>query len=335
MLFLGSAPVSALMNEGSSEKDFSGSGLSTEARRNIESFLVGHLRAKKISLDLVPVILARIDEYASGGAVSEPDIRPRVIDFPSVAQQIVWQSGLNDIAADFRRRFPAGDTPRPSHIVMEDEPRRLPNHNEILWFAPTAIGEAQGALSEALNKSELMFSDQRKGGQLRVRRTLGHYTAPVRIAPTGIAIVDEAIPLLLAGMQGAHRDLMLDQKSFPSTVSDANLIIPEERYGGDAVAHAIYCVRDRNCRSLADLAQPSAKRGRLPEDEGRNFLDSIYFANPYGARRASRVLVRLNENGSIAEAYCSLDDIGFDASKRMLRDDGETLKICLEAAMGY
>ena len=54
-------------------------------------------------------------------------------------------------SSDFRARFPTNFRPRPTHIVMEDEPRQLPGQDEILWFAPTAIREAQGALSEELS----------------------------------------------------------------------------------------------------------------------------------------------------------------------------------------
>lgn len=336
LLFGGSVPTGAHMNEGSVAKRSSAVGLSAETRRDIEKFLTAQLRTKKISLDLTSIIFARIDAHASGRPVPEPDRQPRTTAYPSVGQQIEWQSGLNDIAVDFRLRFPTGFKPRSNHIVMEDEPRQLPNQDEILWFAPIAISEAQGALSEELNAKNLASSGRRKVSRSLPRKHLGYYAAPVRIAPTGIAAVDEAIPSALADIQAKHRDLKLDQKTFPSVVAEVNLIIPEERYGGDAVAHVMYCIRDSNCRSLAELSRPNVLgNAKIPEDENRNFLENIYFTNPYGVRRASRALVRLNKDGSIAEAYCSLDDIGFDASRGSLRLNGKILKKCIESAMGY
>ncbi|NIJ39526.1 hypothetical protein FHR22_004276 [Sphingopyxis panaciterrae] len=336
ILFGGPLPAGAHMNEGGVAKSSSAGVLSAETRRDIEEFLTAQLRTKKISPDLGSIILARIDALASGWPVPEPDKQPRTTAYPSVGQQIEWQSGLDDIAIDFRHRFPTGFKPKPNHIVMEDEPRQRPSQDEILWFAPIAIIEAQGALSEELKAKKLTPRGRGKGSQPLSRKHLGTYASPVRIALTGIAVVDEAIPSVLTDIQAKHRDLKLDQKSFPSAVAEANLIIPEERYGGDAVAHVIYCIRDGNCRSLAELARPNAlENERIPENESRDFLENIYFTNPYGAHRASRALVRLNEDGSIAEAYCSLDDIGFDASKRSLRSGGEILKKCLEAAIGY
>jgi len=336
-IFLGGpVPAGAHMSEGSVAKSSSAGGLSAETRRDIEEFLTARLRAKRISLDLTSIILARIDAHASGWPAPTPGKQLRPTAYPSVAQQIEWQSGLDDISADFRARFPTNFRPRPSHIVMEDEPRQLPDQDEILWFAPTAIREAQGALSEELNAKKLTSSGWRMGAHSLPREHLGFYATPVRIAPTGIAAVDAAIPSVLTEIQADHRDLKLDQKSFPSIVAEANLIIPEERYGGNSVAHVMYCIRDSNCRSLAELARPNALRTKkITKKENQSFLESIYFTNPYGSRETTRAIVRLNDDGSIAEAYCSLYDIGFDASKRSLRSGGQALEKCIRAAMGY
>lgn len=336
-IFLGGpVPAGAHMGEDSAAKSSSVGGLSAETRHDIEEFLTARLRAKGISLDLTPIILARIDAHASGGSAPTPGKQLRLTIFPSVAQQIEWQSGLDDISSDFRARFPTNFRPRPSHIVMEDEPRQLPGQDEILWFAPTAIREAQGALSEELSAINLTSSGWRMGAHSSPREHLGFYASPVRIAPTGIAAVDAAIPLVLTEIQADHPDVKLDQKSFPSNVAEANLIIPEERYGGNSVAHVMYCIRDGNCRSLAELARPNALRTeKTTKKENRRFLGSIYFTNPYGSRETTRAIVRLNDDGSIAEAYCSLYDIGFDASRRSLRSSGQALEKCFLAAMGY
>jgi hypothetical protein len=308
-----------------------------DGRRRIEAYLTEKFRERRISPDLLLIVMRRIDAFITNDRNWRPEEHPETTSYPSVALQIVWQDDLQKIAADFEYDFPAVRIPRTNPVIIEDAPRVAPSVNSVYLFAGEAIVEAQGHLGEELREHPLGPNFRFGKNPSQPRKTLGHYRTPVRIAPTSIALVDQTIPSVLAEIRMDHPESPIDEASFPAAPAAANLIIPQQRFGGYGRWKALACARAMFCRSLADFV----RYGR-PDDSSHSakdrfaFLDSIYLTNPYGERYGTTAVVQIGKDRSIVSAFCSIDDIryspGLVGGPPLRR---ENLLACLEEAMGY
>ena len=313
------------------------SALTLRERGRIEAFLIDRFRAERISRDLVAIIMKRIDAAAIGGRVSDAQREhPATTSHPSIALQIVWQTKLEEIAKEFHTAFDVPPPRRAPHPIMLDVPPRLPDLGDLHNFTVTAIREAQGEIGEELLERPLP-PDFRFGGKPSAPREIGRYAQTIRIAPGGIALVDEAVPQALNEVRAKHPEAPLDDASFPVPAETANLLMPAERFDWTATEHALACVRWFHCSGLGDLVRAYAAEDPA-EAHGKSFafLDSAYLTNPYGEGGGTNAIVQLDQKGAIVGAFCSRRDAGYQPGRMGGPPvNREHLRACLEAAMGY
>lgn len=254
--------------------------------------------------------------------------------YPSVALQIVWQMELEKIAERFRHVFQVKPL-RSGHLyLLIPDASRKPSLNELRLGVVDAILEAQGKFSRELLEHPLPPDFKFPARPSPARQTLGNYTEPVRIAPTKIPVVDEAIPRLLAELAAENPDLPVDTASFPSAPEAANLIVPERKFGSDTIGRVIFCTAKSRCQSLTDFVRYRVRSDvEVTRQDHFAFLDSIYLTNPFGGDVSATAVVGLRADGSIEGAFCSLQDVGFTPGSTLGPLREKKLKACLASAI--
>ena len=327
------------------------SGLTAQARQRIMDFLVDRFREHRISQDLVPIIMYRVNSMAAGDInVAEPSY-PVTTSYPSIAQQISWQHALDDIASEFEAEFevrypPPVDPDIPIVTGPTNYFPRIPDANEIFMQASLEIRYVQRSVFAGLRDISVpretvpaaMFF------RARARAQLSRFARPVRIAPTGSAVLDRAIPQALAELRTLYPDIAIDDASFPVAADTANLLIKD---GSEisSMRWAFSCAQTY-CTNLQDFDKPlrHSQEGSHTFEERLAFLNTIYFTNPYVSleRRNAmdepqNLIVQLDDNGTIIAALCATRLVRRESVGRELLEtvERERLRGCLAAAMGY
>lgn len=322
-------------SEQETARTFSGtSAFTPQERRQVEAFLINRFQSRGISLDLVPLILKRVEAYATGQpGWKSLESYPKTTAYPSLALQIYWQRALEDIAAEFRSDFSVRRPPPSPHIIVLDLPRPLPGLNSVRWFAANAIEEAQGAFSREVQDRPLPSDLVPMSAPSVPRETVGRYVRPMRIARSHIAILDEAIPQVLADIRSAHPGMPIDEWTFPASSEAANFSIPA-RSGANAIFLAMRCAREGYCPELKHLAETPTPQPTVSSFKERlTYLDSLYLTNPFGHERAVTAVVRLDRQGAIASSFCGQGEIGYSPASAVKLAVMQ-LRDCIEDALG-
>lgn len=280
-------------------------GLSVELRKRIDEFLERRFRAHRVSPDLLAITKAKIyAEAASQRSARHPDY-PKPTAFPSVAQQIVWQIALGEIAEEFRREFPSRYVEPWEYLDTGRYPP--PPTEELVWRIPRFITEAQGEFSYKFSQQPVAAPSGSRGELLR---TFRGSAAPVRLTATGQKPIDDRIAAIVAELRTGNR--LLDSATFPAPEATANAYLPTARFA-NSVGEALWvCLYMRPCSAVRDIANWALPYEHTPSAaEHASFLRHLYLTNPFGARSSASALVQTDGAGRIVAAFCGDDDIGY------------------------
>jgi len=286
-------------------EDIHARGLSAAQRESIRAFLQRAFVKEGISLELLDIVMARIDAEALGRRQSELErLYPKFTSYPSVGQQLQWQASLKEIAANFRLHFPSDYNPALNDLApaVADGEGGRPSTSYILWKIGGLIQGAQGAFSEQLFSLNLPTVTYRAG---EPRRGFGKWNYPLRISVTGEKSIDGRLAPTLASIAP---DLGWTAEN-GSTV--ANAFLPTGGIEG-TLDMLMQCLLEPRCATVRSLSRRNPLTGSPRSESSRErFFSSLYLTNPYGGRTAATALVELDESSRILSGFCGRHDIGY------------------------